>query len=101
LEGALCEFSSPQFRHDHIGHQQIDRTLMGFTAIQAFHSVAGFENFIPAFFQHNTRNRANRVFVFYQQNDFGALGIEARRSTRSIAGNVSSIAGKNNLRVVP
>ena len=41
FEGAFGEFASAEFRHHHIGHQQIDRALMGFAERQPSLSVAG------------------------------------------------------------
>ncbi len=82
FEGAFGEFAPAEFRHHHIGHQQIDRALVGFAQRQTLASVAGFENHVPARLQNPSGKHADHVFVFHQQNDFGALRRRGQASGR-------------------
>ena len=83
LEGGFGQFASAEFRHYHVGHQQVDGALVGFALRQSLAPIAGVVDHIPARLQDLSCEHADHIFVFHQQNDFGALGRRGKAAGRT------------------
>ena len=58
---------------------------------ETFTSVACFEDSVPARLQDPSREHADDLFVFHQQNDFGALGRRGNAASRMCHRSTGSI----------
>jgi hypothetical protein len=68
------QLAATQVRHDHIGQQQVDRTLVLRAQAQSLLPVAGLQHRIAVRLQGDARQRLDAIFILDQQDRFRSRG---------------------------
>src|SRR6202041_545110 len=69
---ARGEFTAAQARHHHVGDEQLNHSGVGGGDFQGLHAVGRVEHLIAARHEIFADEFANALFVFDEQNGFGA-----------------------------